>query len=118
MTKQKICLPQSLKAWQLANFKQQLNAELKTLSLQQLPLQAALQHSSVALIDDLSVIILKSSDTVEAIQLKVGLFYTGMVAGCNCADDPNDASQQLENEYCEVLITLNKSTAEAEIIAL
>ena len=42
-----------------------------------------------------------------------GIFYTGVVAGCSCADDPTPVEEQ--HEYCEVLIEINRATAEAVI---
>ena len=59
--------------------------------------------------ENLSPIILKSDEDMNNVIITAGLFYTGVIAGCNCADDPTPADEN--NEYCEVLLRINKITA-------
>jgi hypothetical protein len=49
----------------------------------------------------------------DHILAKAGLLYTGIIAGCNCADDPSSADEI--TEYCEALFTINKTTAATSI---
>ena len=54
--------------------------------------------------------VLQSSASAHSIDLKVGIFYTGIIAGCSCADDPSPMDTQ--NEYCEILLTLDRQTGQ------
>lgn len=43
------------------------------------------------------------------LQCKVGIFFTEIIAGCGCGDDPFP-----ENAYCELMVSIDKITAEVE----
>ena len=43
------------------------------------------------------------------IQAKVGVFFNEIIGGCSCGDDPLS-----ENAYCELQVSIDKVTAEAE----
>ena len=47
------------------------------------------------------------------IRVKAGLAYNGIIAGCSCSDDPTPIDET--NEYCEVLFSINKETAETTV---
>lgn len=81
-----------------------------------MPLQQGLSSSSIALDDKISVVILATSDTPDNIVCKAGIFYTGLQAGCSCADDPAPLPEQAE--YCEIQLTIARDTAEADIALL
>jgi len=51
----------------------------------------------------------------EIIQVKAGIFYKGIMGGCNCADDPTPDSKN--NEYCEVQLDIDKVTGKT-LVAL
>jgi hypothetical protein len=104
-------LPESLAAWGSPGFERVLKRELECLGAGFLPLQQGLRGSSVALDDQLEVMVIGTVGDADRIQAKVGVFYWGLVAGCNCADDP--APVEAQNEYCELLITIDKASAEA-----
>lgn len=105
-----IYLPLSLLAWNSDTFNTVIKQELCSIDKNLLPLQEGLRYSSMANVDSLSVSVLNSEDDEEQILVKAGLFYTGIIAGCNCADDPTPIDEN--NEYCEVLFRINKQTAE------
>lgn len=109
-------LERSLSAWQDDDFDAVLKSEICCLGLEQLPLQQGLSHSSYALADNLSATILQCSDTEDYISVKAGLFYSGIIAGCSCADDPSPVDET--SEYCEVLLTIDKQTAETSVSLL
>jgi len=90
-----------------------LKREIAALGLQQLPLQQALRNSSYASDDGLSVTIISISRGPMQLAVRAGIFFTGFIAGCNCADDPTPADGV--TEYCEVLITIDRQTAATEI---
>lgn len=103
----------SLQTWQSddisENFNVALMKEIAQLNAELLPLQQGLRQSSYALSNKLSSTILSISIEKENILVKAGLFYTGIIAGCNCADDPTPVDEY--NEYCDVLFCINKKTA-------
>lgn len=103
-------LPLSLKAWNSDSFNIVLNQELCSLDAGKLPLQQGLQHSSYAISDKLSITVLNREEDATNIIVKAGLLYNGIIAGCSCSDDPTPIDET--NEYCDVLISINKQTAE------
>ena len=103
-----IKLPLSLQAWGTEIFNDVLKNEIGGLDTSLLPLQQGLQYSSIDNGENLSVMIVKTVDDMDNILVTAGLFYTGIIAGCNCADDPTPVDEN--NEYCEVLFCINKIT--------
>ena len=103
-----ISLQNTCKAWGQAELKQIFNDELRGLSIDALPLQQGLKQSSMALDHALSATILDARELGDNYIIRAGLFYTGIVAGCNCADDPTP--QDEVNEYCEALFTIDRRT--------
>ena len=96
----------SLRSWNTADFKQALIADITNLDAEQLPLQQALSKSSYVSESDFSVTVLSTSDNSSDIVAKVGIFFTGIIAGSCCSDDPTPVDE-LE-EYCELYIRINK----------
>ena len=109
-----IYLPLSLLAWNKKTFNEVFKQEVYAIDANLLPLQKGLRHSSIANGDNLSINLLNISDDEEKILVKAGLFYTGIIAGCNCADDPTPIDENIE--YCEVLFQMDKITAETIIV--
>jgi len=108
-----LSLPESARAWRTAAFPRILKSELERLGLEELPLQQGLSASSVALDDELRVVVLSTTEDDGMIRVHAGLFYTGVVAGCNCADDPTPLDR--ENEYCEIDVLIHRDTGETRI---
>jgi len=108
-----IKLKLSLQEWNSANFTETLKQEICSLEEKSLPLQQGLRYSSIANAENLSVTVLKITEDDNHILAKVGLFYSGIIAGCNCADDPSLIDEI--TEYCETLFIINKTTAETSI---
>ncbi len=106
-------LTQSLRAWNTGDFIDILKLEISALDAELLPLQEGLSQSSHANADNLSASILKIDESDDSIIVKAGLFYTGIIAGCNCADDPTPVDEN--NEYCEVVFKINKTSAETTV---
>ena len=106
-------LSKSLNAWNTPVFKEILKQEIQSLHGKLLPLQQALSHSSYANEDNFSVVILKVSDGESSICVKSGIFYTGLIPGCSCADDPTPNNETAE--YCEVEFEIDKSTAQTRV---
>jgi len=103
-------LPASLRSWGTADFAATLKNELAAQAAE-LPLQQALTSTSAALDDDIEIMFITATETPEILQVKVGVFFSGIVAGCNCADDPSPIEPT--PEYCELMLDIDRSTATA-----
>ena len=112
-----ITLLNTLKAWQSDSFgtafTQAFKLEIAAIDHNALPLQQGLSLSSYVGEDKVSAIINKTDETDTHIIIKSGLFYSGIIAGCSCSDDPSP--QDTQNEYCELLFTIDKITAETSV---
>ncbi len=109
-------LTASLDAWGTTAFETTLKHELEQMDVSLLPLQQALTQSSYTSGEKRSVRLIRVTDDVDAIHVKTGIFYTGIIPGCSCADDPTPMSEI--NEYCEVQFDIDKKSAETAIILL
>ena len=108
-----IRLQKSLAAWGTPDFEAIIRQELAGLGIEQLPLQQGLGGSSYATDRPPQVMIISSSESHGAIRIKAGIFYTGIIAGCSCADDPTPVEEQAE--YCVVLVNIDTATGVATI---
>jgi hypothetical protein len=111
-----IRLPDSLRAWRSPDFKAVLKHEIEQLGAARLPLQSGLTTSSHVLDTPIEAMIIGVTDEPGSIGVKVGIFFSGIIAGCNCADDPTPVEPQ--NEYCELRLAIDKSTATATVTLL
>jgi hypothetical protein len=109
-------LTAALNAWGTPAFEEILKDAIVQMDAALLPLQQALAQSSYTDGANRSVSILSSSDAGGFIRVKAGIFYTGMIPGCSCADDPTPMSEI--SEYCEVLFEIDKITAETKLTLL
>lgn len=109
-------LEKTVAAWQTADFEEVFKSEVEQLGVEQLPLQQALSQGSYASDRHLKVLVINASAGQEIIQVKAGIFYTGVLPGCACADDP--APDNEYTEYCEVLFAINQQTAESTVSLL
>ena len=106
-------LPDSLAAWGTSEFDETLKRELGRLTGEVLPLQAALTHGSYASDKISGVILLSAAEAAGSLDIKAGLYFTGVIAGCSCADDPTPNNETVE--YCEVRIEIDRKSAGAAI---
>jgi hypothetical protein len=106
----------ALNAWGTPEFSAILKQTIEQMPGEQLHLQQGLASSSHALDDKLRAVIISVVDEGRIIRARAGIFYTGIIAGCNCADDPSPVNE--ENEYCEVQLDIDKSTAATTVILL
>lgn len=111
-----IRLSKALNAWQTPVFKAVLKEEIEHLDAALLPLQQGLAQSSHVSSDKPDVMIISVADEPDCLRVKAGLFYTGIIAGCSCADDPTPIDEI--NEYCEVRFDIDKKTAETTVMLL
>ena len=111
-----IRLTKTLDAWGTPGFKDILKREIEQMQAGQLPLQQGLSTGSYAIDSNLQAMIIGVSETAGCIRVKAGIFYSGIIAGCSCADDPTPVNE--ESEYCVVLLEINKLTAETTVALL
>ena len=109
-------LTSSASAWNSDSFNEVLKKEIRSIDSELLPLQQGLSHSNFANGDNMSAVILNSEEIDGSIRVKAGLFYTGIIAGCSCADDPTPVDEN--NEYCEVLFSIDIKTAQTTVSLL
>lgn len=99
----------ALAAWNTPEFQAALKTEVEHMDADLLPLQQGLSRSSHANPDSVRPVILAVGETPTHLRVKAGLFYTGIIAGCSCADDPTPIDEI--TEYCEVLFEIDRETA-------
>ena len=106
----------ALNAWGTPAFEKILKQEIVQMDAALLPLQQALAQSSYTDGAQRSVMIISMAAEEESVRVKAGIFYSGIIAGCSCTDDPTPMSEI--SEYCEVQINIDKITAEATFTLL
>jgi len=101
-------LPDSLNHWRSADFKQILKGEIERLPAGTLPLDKG--TSLGGYVDDTKITasVLNTSEDDLVIRAGVSVFFTEIMICCGCGDDPMP-----QNAYCEMQVTIDKSTAEA-----
>jgi hypothetical protein len=105
-----------LNAWCTPAFEETFKNTITQMDAALLPLQQGLSQSSYTDGANRSVMILNTSDEAVSIRVKAGIFYTGIIPGCSCADDPTPMSEIAE--YSEVQFDIDKITAETTITLL
>ena len=106
----------SLSAWNSPAFQDAVKQEIAHLDAGALPLQQGLSQGSHANCDNVSAIILSAAEQPGCIRVKAGLFFTSIIAGCSCADDPTPIGEL--SEYCVVQLDIDKQTAETTVTLL
>lgn len=106
-------LEAALKAWSTDNFPEVFKQEIEQLGGWLLPLQQGLSQGSYVSEDPINIMIIGVTDDDNSIVVKAGIFYSSIIAGCNCADDPTPVDTI--PEYCIAQFQINKSTAETRV---
>lgn len=108
-----IRLEQSLAALGSTEFRDVLKREIMQLDAALLPLQQGLSASSHVADRPFQALILGTDVEADRIRVKAGIFYSGIIAGCSCADDPTPVDEQ--TEYCVLEFDLDRATGEATV---
>ena len=111
-----IRLENTVRAWATPDFEAVFKREVGQLDAGQLPLQQGLSQGSYASDRHLKVLVISASSRQGLIQVKAGIFYTGILPGCACSDDV--APDNEYTEYSEVLFTIDQRTAGCTISLL
>lgn len=106
-----IRLSKALAAWGTPEFNTALKRELEQLPMDALPLQAGLSASSYVLEkNNITAMVIDAREQGERVRAKVGIFYSGILGGCACADDPTPVNEN--SEYCVVQLDIDRATAD------
>lgn len=111
-----IRLPNTLSAWNTPRFGAVFKQEAEQLDAASLPLQQGLSASSYVTERPFQVMLVSMDEEATRIRIKAGIFYTGVIAGCSCADDPTPVDEL--NEYCMVQLCIDRTTAETTVALL
>jgi hypothetical protein len=107
-------LGSALQLWGSERFEAKVKQALKDLPHHELPLQQALQHSSQVSDEPIQVMFLDAVEFIGYNKVRVGVFYSGIIAGCNCADDPTPVDTV--SEYCTLELVIDRCSAEVEVL--
>ncbi|MEJ2106637.1 MAG: hypothetical protein P8X48_04805 [Acidiferrobacteraceae bacterium] len=105
----------ALAAWGTDRFTDALRDEIEKLGPEQLPLQQGLRATSQVSNKPIQATVLDIVEEPGLVRARAGIFYSGIIAGCSCADDPTPVPET--PEYCEVLLKIDKRTGDT-LIAL
>lgn len=103
-------LKQSLNAWGGSDFKRVIKNEIENLNTAHLPLQQGLSQGSYVCDSSFHVMLISVSEEHDYLHAKTGIFYSSIIAGCGCADDPSSVDELAE--YCVLQFAINRKTAE------
>ena len=108
MISSKVTLRRALRDWETETFAATLKAQLEGLGTECLPLSEATAQGGLVDDRDISVMVLRSHEERHRICAQVGVFFSEIVGGCSCGDDPF-----VQTAYCELEVYIDKLTAEA-----
>jgi hypothetical protein len=106
-------LTKALGDWGTAGFATSLKRELLALGPATMPLHLGTTQGGIVDESSLDATVLGFEEEQGTIKARVGFFFTEIVGGCSCGDDPL-ASQA----YCELLVLIDRATGETEIRAI
>ncbi len=107
MNVKNVMLRASLDAWNTDLFAQTLINEIMSFETGVLPLQQGLTQGDMASEQPTKVTVLTHHENDADIEVKLAVFFTEIISGCSCGDDP-----AMINAYCEMRLTINKQTAQ------
>ena len=104
-----IRLTESVRAWGTPGFNGVLKRVIEQLGSDLMPLHQALSVGSHVLEGSLSAMVIAAVEAEGSIRARVGIFYSSILAGCACADDPTPVSEN--SEYCVVQLDIDTVNA-------
>jgi hypothetical protein len=108
-----IRLAGALRAWGTPGFNDALKQEIEQMDHDRLPLQQGLSVGNHVLDQPVSAMVIAAAESDGAIRAKVGIFYTSILTGCACTNDPTPESEN--SEYCVVQLDIDRATAETQV---
>ena len=104
-----VTLNESLSDWNTATFSATLKSELERLRSDVLPISHVIGDGNRLDDSDLGIIINGVSDDETHIIARVGVFFNEIVSCTTCGG----GSGMCDEAYCELQVTIDKSTGEA-----
>jgi hypothetical protein len=101
-------LPNALRDWNSDAFATSLKSEMECFRRDVLPLQDAIEDLNSVEDSDLGVTFISASDDEDTIHAKVGVYFAEVISCCSCGE-----SSPVEEAYCEMSVTIDKTSAEA-----
>ena len=112
-----IDLSEILAAWDTPGREAALKRALEGLDAAGLPLlQQALTQGSQVMAEPFQVMVLTTVETEDGLEARVGVFFTSLLGGCQCADDPTPLEPL--PEYAQIKITIQRETGMARLSLL
>lgn len=102
-----------LSAWNTDAFDTVFKQEIRSIAPDSLPLQGELKQGNSVSDSDIDVMVIQKSESNNAIHIKAGIFFTGLVMGSCCADHPSGAASF--TEYCQLLFSIDKNNGDTRI---
>ena len=111
-----IQLNNALSAWGSQDFNDRFKGEVESLPADELPLQQGLSLSSYVSSEPFKVMVISATEEPDVIRIKAGIFYSGIIAGCSCSDDPTPTDVQAE--YCDLEFIIDRKTGSTTVSLL
>jgi len=109
-----IHLESAARCWSSPDFEDIVRQEIEQLDPSLLPLQQGLTTGSHVIEEPVRAIIFEvTQQQAGVIRVKAGLFYSSVIAGCSCADDPTP--QDICQEYCVVQFDIDQQSAQTTV---
>ena len=108
-----ISLRHCLEAADAESFKQRLAAALNALPGGNLPLHAGCEQGGLVDDSNISASVLSVEQDKDRFLARVGIFFTEIVGGCNCNDDPLEV-----NAYCVLEVAISRRDGVAKFTPL
>ena len=102
-----------IKHWGTPLFDLALKSALENMPVGMLPLHQATTQGGIVDDSDISASILGSDEHDDVIRVRASIFFTEIVAGCNCNDPPIET-----NGHCLLETIIEKTSAEACFIVI
>ncbi len=109
-------LPESLRAAGSPEFAEVFRAEAERLSPEILQLRRGLALCSQVAEEPFRVLVLDVAEGDKTLCVKTGVFFSGIIGGCSCADDPTP--NDTRPEYCELLFEIDRASAATTVTLL
>jgi hypothetical protein len=108
-------LPRSSALYGTADFTRGFVDEVSALPPDSLPLQQAMAQGNMVTDDALQVMVNSVDCDDRQLRVKAGIFFTSMIAGCSCADDPSPVDKINEYAELEFYICLDDASTQVRI---
>ena len=104
-------LHDALRAWPTTDFAPALKRGLAALPPGALPLQHGVSPGAHVDDSEVSATVIRAAAEAGVIRARVGVFFTEVLAGCSCGDDPAPTSA-----YCEIEVLIDRASGEVRFV--